>query len=192
MDDIIQIKCPFDGAVLSVKYQAGIEDKNVTCPVCKNKYPFTKFRRVTPSVQTQEGATEYPDWKKQEETATELPQENIVIGRLLSLNPYASFQLKPGRNVIGRKSANSKADCQVDTGAGRMLSREHLVIEVKRVPAKGFVHYVSLYKENVNKTYVGDEQLRYGDCLVLRHGDVLKLPDVTFKFEIPDADATEI
>jgi hypothetical protein len=192
MDDIIQIKCPFDGAVLSVKYQVGIEEKNVTCPVCKNKYPFTKYKRVTPAAQMQEGATEYPHWKSQEEPATELPQENAIVGRLVSENPYISFQLKPGRNVIGRKSVNSKADCQVDTGESRMLSREHLVIEVKRVPTKGFVHYVSLYKEKVNKTYVENELLQYGDCLVLRHGDVLKLPDVTFKFELPDADATEI
>jgi hypothetical protein len=66
------------------------------------------------------------------------------------------------------------------------------VIEVKRVPAKGYVHYVSLYKEKVNPTYVEDELLQYGDCLVLSHGDVIKLPDVTFKFEIPDEDATEI
>jgi hypothetical protein len=190
MDEIIQIKCPFDGALLSVKYQAGIENKNVTCPVCRNKYPFAKFRRVMPSVQAADEATQYPGGG--EESATELPQESVVLGRLLSVNPYISFQLKPGRNVIGRKSVKSSADCQVDTGDSHKLSREHLVIEVKRVPAKGYVHYVSLYKEKVNPTYVEDELLQYGDCLVLSHGDVIKLPDVTFKFEIPDEDATEI
>jgi hypothetical protein len=187
MDEIIQIKCPFDGAVLSVKYQTGIETKNVTCPVCKNKYPFTKFKRVTPGASQGShtgGGEEEPD--------TELPKENLILGRLRSMDSSLSFQLKPGRNVIGRKSASSTATLQIDTGADRKLSREHLVIEVKRVPAKGFVHYVSLYKERVNPTYIGDELLQYGDCVVLHHGDLVKLPDLTLMFELPDEDATEL
>lgn len=46
MNYVIKIKCPFDGAVLSVKNQPGIERKSVTCPVCRNKYPFTRYTRV--------------------------------------------------------------------------------------------------------------------------------------------------
>ena len=60
MDEIIQIKCPFDGAVLSVKNQPGIESKNVTCPICKHKYPFTQFKRVTSNVNNNDPDTEYP------------------------------------------------------------------------------------------------------------------------------------
>lgn len=46
MDDIIQIRCPFCRAILSVKNQPKIESKNVTCPVCKHKYPFPQFKRI--------------------------------------------------------------------------------------------------------------------------------------------------
>ena len=53
MDEIIQIKCPFDGAILSVKNQPGIETKNVTCPACKHKYPFTQYKRVGPILNIQ-------------------------------------------------------------------------------------------------------------------------------------------
>ncbi len=71
------------------------------------------------------------------------------------------------------------------------MSREHIVIEVKKLPVKGFVHYVSLYKEKVNKTSIGNEPLLYGDCVVLNHGDIIKLPDATLRFEIPDGEETD-
>ena len=61
MDEIIQIKCPFDGAILSVKNQPGIETKNVTCPACKHKYPFTQYIRVGPTVNNEDPDTEYPN-----------------------------------------------------------------------------------------------------------------------------------
>lgn len=38
------IKCPFCGTPLSVKNIPGIEKKNLTCPVCKCKAPFTSFK----------------------------------------------------------------------------------------------------------------------------------------------------
>lgn len=203
MDEIIQIKCPFDGAVLSVKYQAGIESKNVTCPICKNKYPFSQFRRVTPKSNYDEPSTQYPHGDEHtsygEEHTSYMGQgnsasgmyANYTLGKVSIAGSNCSYQLRSGRNVIGRKAQASSADWQINTGEKRSLSREHLVIEVKKVPSKGFVHYVSLYKEKVNKTYIGNEPLYYGDCIVLNHGDLLKLPDVTLLFEIPDEDNTQ-
>lgn len=201
MDEIIQIKCPFDGAVLSVKNQPGIETKNVTCPICKHKYPFTQFKRV---YKTSAGSgdidTEYPEYEERTNYAydggsgekTELGDMNFTIGKVKLIGSGISYQLEPGRNVIGRKGTKSSADFQIDTDEKRSMSREHIVIEVKKVPAKGFVHYISLFKEKVNKTYIGNEPLLYGDCIVLNHGDVIKLPDADLKFEIPDDEATEI
>ena len=71
------------------------------------------------------------------------------------------------------------------------MSRNHLVVEVKKVPGKGFVHCVSLYKDKVNETKVNDTQLEYGDCVVLKNGDLLRLPDATLVFEIPDDEKTD-
>lgn len=200
MDEIIQIKCPFDGAVLSVKNQPGIETKNVTCPVCKHKYPFTQFRRVTQPVNIEDQHTEYPNPNDHTQYSrnggsgddTELGTMNLTLGKVNLIGTGISYQLRPGRNVIGRKGTKSEANFQIDTYEKRAMSREHIVIEVKKVPAKGFVHYVSLFKERVNATFIGNEQLLYGDCIVLNHGDIIKLPDASLKFEIPDDDATDI
>lgn len=198
MDEIIKIKCPFDGAVLSVKYQPDLESKNVTCPVCKHKYPFTLFKRVSPNSHTEDSNTEYPGGEGRtrynygyQKEDTELDQMNFALGVLKVMGSEVAYQLKPGRNVVGRKATKTTADFLVDTADKRNMSREHIVIEVKKVPGKGFVHYVSLFKEKVNKTYIGNEPLLYGDCIVLNHGNIIKLPDANLRFEIPDDERTE-
>lgn len=182
MDEIIKIKCPFDGAVLSVKNFPGIESKSVTCPICKHKYPFTQFKKV--DAKPQPAAPEAEDH-------TALPTLNFSIGRLVHLETGAAYTLKPGRNVIGRKASNSTADIMLDTGLMRGLSRSHLVVEVKKEPLKGYVHYASLAKERVNETRVNNMPLLYGDCVILEDGAQLKLPDCTLSFRLPDGEATE-
>lgn len=199
MNEIIKIKCPFDGAVLSVKNQIGIEGKKLTCPICKHTYPFTQFKRVYQKAPNDDPGTEYPS--QEENTsyaygstagkASDPGQMNFTLGKL-KVYGGGEYLLKPGRNVIGRKGQKSLANFQIDTGEKRSMSREHIVIDVIKVPGKGFVHYISLFKEKVNKTFIGNQPLLYGDRIVLAHGDVIKLPDVILKFEIPDDEATEI
>lgn len=194
MTEILKIKCPFDGAVLSVKNQPGLEKKNVTCPVCKHKYPFTSFRLLTPNPSADGPGTEYPGTEEHTSYAygPSANEMNLTLGKLHLVGSGISFQLRPGRNVIGRKGSKSSADFQIDMGEKRAMSREHIVIVVQKVPGKGYVHYISLFKEKVNKTFIGEDQLLYGDCIVLNHGDMIKLPDATIRFEIPDDEATDI
>lgn len=203
MDDVIQIKCPFDGAVLTVRNQPGIESKNVTCPICRNKYPFTQFRRVSPVADGGDAPTGYPQSYRQEEEhtsyaagpvnqeKTRVASMNLTIGKLTVRDTGITFRLKAGRNVIGRRSPRSEADFQIDTGERRAMSRDHLVIEVRNVPGRGFVHYLSLFKEKVNNTFIGKEKLEYGDTVVLNQGDIIRLPDADLTFEIDDPESTE-
>lgn len=213
MEEYIHLKCPYDGAVLAVKNKPGLENMLLTCPVCKQKNHFSKFQRVKiarkPQPQ-QDGATQYPGGNQggnsgagasDEKTryagmgsdeATKYDVGNIIIGVLRIPGTGEAYQLRPGRNVIGRKGAKSAADFQIETGEKRNMSREHLVVEVKKVPGKGFVHYISLFKEKVNKTFVGLELLEYGDRMVLNHGDEIRMPDATLKFELPDEEGTVV
>ena len=201
MDEIIKIKCPYCGAVLSVKNQAGIESKSVTCPICKQKSPFKDFKKIAEKFKDDGEHTQYPgdDEKTSYQTSSSDPLTdyrtglNFTLGKLKVMPSGPSFQLKPGKNIIGRLGKQSIADFQIPTEPSKnRLSREHLVVEVKKIPGKGFNHSVSLYKQRVNKTYIGNELLEYGDCVILNHGDIIKLPDIIVKFEIPDDDATEI
>lgn len=183
MNELIRIKCPWCSAILSVAYQSGIENKYVTCPVCKKQSPF----RQCHNVQTNEddgGCTQF-----------RLPESapmNEKVGVVKIVPSGISYQLKLGKNIIGRKASASKANFQIDTGENKRLSREHIVIDVKRESDRGYVHYLSLFKERVNDTFVDDNQLLYGDCIILKTGDIIKLPDVKLLFEILDEEATII
>lgn len=179
----IMIKCPNDGSLLKVRYFEGIESKMVTCPCCGRKIPFTSFVRVQTKDQE---ATEYPKAEPQQSTP-----ENLLIGCLEPIDGGEPYRLHVGTTVVGRRSPQSKADYQLPVDSKRM-SREHLLIEVKKVEGKGFVHYLSLYKERVNPTYVGKVQIFAGDKVVLRSGDIIRLPDAAIRFVIPDDDGTQI
>ncbi len=191
MDDIIKVGCPVCGTVLSVKNQEGIESKIVTCPVCKTKSPFRSFKRILNEYG--EEPTEYPEEGEKPNAGQTAINDglNYILGRINVPSVSLSFRLKMGKNVIGRKAAASSAGCQIPC-ANKRMSREHLVIEIKKVPGKGFVHYASLFKEKVNATYVNNHLLEYGDKIILKNHDVIKLPDVVVHFELPDGDETDI
>lgn len=216
MDNIISLKCPECGAVLTIKAQPGMESKFITCPSCEIKNPFIKFRKVTPQQKPQQDPPTdygYGHQRPQEEEKTQYRHSeehtqyqyqdsktktgqavhrNMTVGVLRLAGTNNTFQLKPGRNVIGRQSSNSGANFQINTGDKRSMSREHIVIDVKQHPGQGIIHCLSLYKEKVNKTFVDAEQLLPGDVIILQPGQIIKLPDAVLRFDIPDEERTMI
>lgn len=197
MEEIIKIKCPFCGAVLNAKNQPGIETKTVKCVKCKQINKFTNFKRLQPVVsgaptkrpiQPEELTTEKTLYGPMEHRTEESP---LGIVRLLGRN--ITYQLKAGKNTIGRKCSSSDADFQIDTGSSRLMSRQHLQIEAVKKGAKGYVHYASLCRDNINTTAINGEPLLYKvDQIILNPGDMINLPDAELRFEIPDEEATEI
>ena len=199
MNEIIQIKCPFCGAVLSVKNIPDIDKKNVTCPICKQTNRFVNYKQVTPNsdgVRKAAGSNAFNQKRNYENEANDATQYgpmNFTIGRLKLHGTDIVYQLNPGINEVGRMSKNSTVDFQIDTGDSRRMSRKHLLVEVVKENHKGFVHYVSLSKENVNPTTVDGNPMCYGvDKMILNNGAIIKLPDAELRFEIPDEEATEL
>ena len=188
-NSVIKIKCPCCGAVLAVKVQPGSESKKLTCPVCKESSPFKLYKQVSGNAQKEH--TEYPGMDKGGNTKAK-GMQNCSAGRLKVQSVSVPFDLKPGVNIIGRKASVSSANIQIPVMTSNRMSREHLVIEVKNVPGKGTVHYASLYKEKVNDTFINKERLEYGDCIILKDGDILELPEASKKFEIPDSEETSL
>ncbi len=112
------------------------------------------------------------------------PAGGTTAGRLRLLPAGPVYSLKEGRNVVGRMAAAAPhADIEIAV-ASKRLSRQHIIISVEQVPGKGTVHYVSLCKELTNATFVDNVPLVYGDTVVLKAGDVLKLPDADLLFEL--------
>ena len=189
MNEILQIKCPWCSAVLTVRNQADIASKNVTCPICKRQSPFVLFKAVLPQA---EAHTCYPQPNEVSRNAQGIASEDLRIGKIIVADKGLSFQLKCGKNIVGRLASGTKADIKIDEEGTKKISREHLIIEVTRIPGKGFVHIASLYKERVNPTYINQTPLLYGDHIILQMGDRIILPNVTLRFEIPDEEATEL
>ncbi len=197
MEEIIKIKCPFCGALYNAKNHSGIENEIVKCIKCNQKNKFSNFKRVQPAVTG--GVAKRSS--RQEEITTEKTvygpmvhrMEENPLGRVRLLGRNITYQLKPGRNIIGRKSSSSIADFQIDTGSSRLMSRQHLQIEAVKKVAKGYVHYVSLCRENINATTINGESLLYKvDQMILNPGDIINLPDAELRFEIPNEEGTEI
>ncbi len=190
MEEYIKAKCPYDGTRLRIPNKP---DKTFKCPVCKRDIPFSQFNLVTatpksdsePTAECTEVSTHILLGTNQRSSNVNATDTNSTIGVLFLVGSDTQYQLKLGRNIIGRKAKLSSADIQIDTANKRSLSREHIIIEVKKVKGKGIVHFVSLYKQVVNKTFIDNVPLLYGNCIVLAHGDTIKLPDVALRFEIP-------
>lgn len=193
MEEFVFLKCPFCGGVLKIINKPGLENKNINCPACHHKNHFSHYRQVKMKPVDNDPDTVYPGHNTADKEETEIggvtaSSLNLSIGSLI-VGPN-SYQLKPGRNVIGRKASNSKASIQLETGENRRMSREHLIIEVKKEMGKGFVHIASLAKDNVNDTFIGGEKLYPGDSFILAPGVTINLPDFDIKFNIEDSEST--
>ena len=171
MQNIIRLKCPKCSSIINIPVCPDLENKRIKCGVCKSVSPYTEYTT--------------------DETRLLNPAAPIGILKIVGSSDMV-YKLKPGENIIGRKANSSKADIQIPTGDKRTMSREHLVIDVKGDVNKGYAHHVRLYKDGVCRTQVSEEQINYGDCIVLQSGDIIDMGDAALLFEVPDIEATEI
>ena len=159
-------------------YCTCFDDATHSCPVCKQKLRIGDCDRVVPKAVEK---TEYPEKTEYQyggipssgkvgPEATTVDDEHIVnytLGQLTVLSSGECFRLKPGRNTVGRRTDSiPHADFEIMTNSNRM-SRLHIVIVVRKVVGQGYMHYVSLCGQKANATFVGDNRLEVGDCLVL-------------------------
>ena len=184
--NVIKIKCPNCGGILSVKLKIQNQEVNIPCPICKIISPLKSYVKVTTQPQYS---------NKDDETQIGVHAVNDLVGQLkIQGTDLPPFLLKMGRNVIGREAKSSTADIQIplQTTERSRMSREHLMIDVNKVIGKGIVHHLSLYKANVNETLFNGEKLEAPDRIILKNGDVITLPEAKLVFEIPDEEGTVI
>lgn len=193
MDQFIQIKCPFCGAVLKVKQQAGLEKASITCPVCKKKSAFSDYETV---INKDSEETELPGGfrsKQNSEDTTEFGASvNTFIGCLVEKSGKR-WALHLGVNTVGRKLQSNPQQVEVpisDYTGERKMSRNHAKIEVIRLP-NGSAKHVLYNWQNKNMTYVGGEPIETGDRVVLQNGMVIKFANIDVRFVIEDSEATQ-
>ena len=195
----MNIKCPHCGKVLLIKQQISDFSKVVKCPVCHEASPLRDFKiieEIDKGDKTNYGIkkdeTKYSNKPEGETTIdngettigdNSIPQSGFIIDLGSPNDP--PYRLKKGKNIIGRAwSGNTITDIGIHTPGKNRMSREHLVIEVKDVDGRGTVYQASLYKRNVNPTFINKEQLTFNDCVILHEGDIIDLPDASLKFTL--------
>ena len=165
----IRIKCTHCGVFLNIPYSMGIEAKSVCCPKCRNVGKFVDFLAAA-----QAHAAVQP-------AAVTAPAPGTQPGVLIDRSTGVKVRLNPGRNVVGRKAASSKADCQLTCDDLR-LSREHLVINATRGDDGVYTHTIALFKPSVNDSFLNSVRLSYGVATPLRNYDSIAVPGLKLRF----------
>lgn len=172
--EIIRIKCPNCGAVLSVKNMVGLETKTIPCPICKKPSHFGAYKKADAPmpVGVGEDCTDLGG-------ETSFREKGLVVGKLVAMHNKQHYPLCEGVNVIGRKANTSVATIQIVTDDKKM-SRQHAVIEVKKTP-KAYIHRLKNH-QNKNATYINLQLLEDGDVVVLNGGEHLKMGETVLLF----------
>ena len=188
---IKRVKCPQCNVVLDVKNSKNEEVKQISCPSC-NTLLQIRFASQQKPVEAHtfletpqndshsdcgetllaagaSGATELVKSDSQAHSHAEL-----LFGAI-------SYPLQEGQNIVGRKGNTSKATVQIDT-ADRYMSRQHIAIEVTKMP-EGILKAVLSNYQNKNQTSVDGQPINGGDAIRLTDGNAITMghTKVTFK-----------
>lgn len=94
------------------------------------------------------------------------------------------YELKLGRNTIGRQSSTPQATVQIDTHGDKTMSRFHAVIELVRMSDMSIRAIIS-NGSNKNSTYVSGILLNGNDKLILNNGSEIKMGNLLLRYELP-------
>lgn len=172
MPQTINIKCPGCGVVLKVTNSKDEPEKRFVCPKCGKRIvvPFYKLK-------PEDGETQLDG--KEGSQSTQMCGDELMQSCYL-LCEGKEYELPIGSNTVGRLATTSIADVQIDTD-DLFMSREHAVINVRRLPNGGLKIDISNFK-NKNTTKVNGVQLEHDDAIVLHDDDTVEMGNTTFTF----------
>jgi FHA domain. len=168
---MISIKCPHCNIGLKVdetKLPAGI--KSFNCPSCKKAINVSRL------------STEQSGHNVSETVLLYTPKAGL--GRVTVFadedTEEQSFPLFEGKLTVGRKSNASNATIGITT-KDRMMSREHICIEVKKDVKGGYKHYLS-DNNSKNRTLYNSIFLEGEEIVILNDNDEIILGKTVLRF----------
>ena len=169
----VNIKCPGCGVILRVTNSKNEAEKRFSCPNC-GKHIVIPFYKIKP----EDGETQLDGQPGAQ--STQVASQNVEQKLCYLLCNGKKYELAIGCNSVGRRAMSSNADVQIDTD-DMFFSREHMLINVRRLPDGGIKVDVSNHK-NKNATRVNDFVLEQGDAIVLHDGDKILIGNTTLTF----------
>ncbi len=172
--NIIRIKCPKCGAVLTLKCNNELVGKNIKCAICSTISKFELFKVVNSvAAANDEDATSIRPLLKDNNSTS--PKKLGVIQYLDKEYPLAQ-----GANIIGRKASSSTATVQIDTD-DRTMSRCHITIEVTTSKSSEHIYYLYTAK-NMNATKINGHKIAEGDKIILSGSEIIEMGLTKVKF----------
>ena len=169
----VNIKCPGCGVILRVTNSKNEAEKRFNCPNC-GKHIVIPFYKIKP----EDGETQLDGQPGTQ--ATQIGGQSVDQHSCYLLCNGKKYGLAIGCNSVGRRAMSSNADVQIDID-DRFFSREHMLINVRRLPDGSIKVDISNYK-NKNVTRVNDIELEQGDAIVLHDGDRIFVGTTTLVF----------
>jgi hypothetical protein len=170
---MISVKCPHCKVGLKVDEQKIPEGiAFFKCPKCKREIPVSslKEKKVYNTVQGDDTVVLQPVKKE--------------CGKLIVFSngdtPEQLFPLQEGLFIVGRKSSLSDANICIDT-KDKLMSRNHLRIEVKRNAQGGFIHSLA-DNHSKNRTMYNGKYLEGGEIVVLKDNDEIIIGHTMLRF----------
>lgn len=197
-----RIKCPNCSVILDVRNSKNETLKLITCPSCRAKLqvkfeptqePLIGVTIMSPSPpNSNDGATQLAG-STSDSGATQLAGSGNGATQLGSAkhNPSDTprllfgetvYELKEGRNIVGRKGTTSQATVQIET-ADRYMSRQHSLVTVTKLPDQSLKVVLSNY-QNKNATLVDGQPIETGDEIRLTNGDTITMGKTTVTFKL--------
>ena len=159
---IINVECPNCKARLSFVYVDGFENAMITCAKCKMNLPFKSFNMVE---------------------RTKVVPITPLLGQLMVVSTGERYDLREGEFIVGRKGKLKTSDIQLDV-PDRTMSRLHLKMKVVKT-GNNMQHRIS-NAENKRPTLVNGMEMKDGDIIMLRYGDMLKMGETYVRFVKPE------
>ena len=170
---MIPVKCPHCKVGLKVdeqKVPKGIV--SFKCPKCKHDIPVSLLANKQ-------------EHRTTSGTDTVVFQPSKTEGGKLTVFPNDNtkeqvFHLQEGHYIVGRKASVSNANICIETD-DKMMSRNHLLIDVKKKTHGGLIHCLSDYQSK-NKTMYNGKYLEKGEEVVLQNNDEIKIGNTLLRF----------
>jgi len=172
---MISIRCPHCHIGLKVdetKIPANIQTFN--CPKCKRPIPVNYVIKNQAEDDSETVVLSFPGAK------------NAKIGKIHVLpndsTPEQTIQLMEGVNIVGRKSPVQKSLTAIDT-KDKLMSRSHIVIEVRRCANKeDHIYYLSDNK-STNRTLYNNKYIEPGEVVTLKNNDEIQIGQTRILFQ---------
>jgi predicted Zn finger-like uncharacterized protein len=169
---MIPVKCPHCQVGLKVdeqKIPKGIN--SFKCPQCKHDIPVSYLGNKR---EHRIGGTD-----------TVLFQPSGTEGGKLTVIPNEHtkeqvFHLQEGHYVVGRNASVSNAHIQIET-EDKMMSRNHIRIDVKKDSQGGLIHCLSDNRSK-NRTMYNGKYLEEGEEVVLQNNDEIRIGNTLLRF----------